>query len=497
MLTAVCLLLVLQTGNAQMKLENRIEFELKNGYSKEMIYKSLKGYFVMESRADKKVQNTLEIKYDLYDGDLQALKTASVFIPADMHEDAAYNDDTCIYKIYRNIKREFILSRVRVDDLRTFTQKGKLPKGIILIDMKVVGTKAWFEARAKNKTCLMQIDLNSGNSQVSESIDKKWNRRTRIVNYQLAPNSGELLMFVNKYIKRGICELSQVRVNEACELCDNVQLTGTGDKVISAVSGCRISGSKMVYTGTYSGINPSMSEGMFFAEAEDKKMNFIKYINFLDMDNFLSYMPEKKQEKILKKKNRAENKGKELTINYNIATHDIIIIPGGYLLVGEAYYPTYYSMPYTTTSMVNGMVMTRTSYNSVFDGYRYTHAFIARFSDKGELIWDQCFEMYPDIKPMCVKRFIRISEKTDKDLAFVFASGNLMVSKIIDFDGNIVKDIKSELIATGKDNEKTNWTTSNADYWFGNNFLVYGSQRVKDTEEKSRRKVFFINKISF
>jgi hypothetical protein len=497
LITCVVAALVTMQIVAQMKLENRIEFELKKGYSNQKIYRSLDGHFVLESRADKKEQNNLEIKYDLYNSNLKEVKSTSVYVPSKMHETVTCNDDTCIYVMYRSGKRDFMLSRVRINDLKTDVQNGKLPKGLNLIDMKVLGSKAWFEAKKRNKTCLLQIDLNSGNSQVSENIEKKWNNKTNIVNYQLAPKSGELLMFVNKYIKKGICELSQVRVNEACELCDNIQLTGAGDKVISAVSGCRISDKKMVYTGTYSGKNQYTSEGMFFAEAENSKLKFIKYINFLDMDHFLSFMPEKKQEKIMKKKNREENKGKEYTISYDIATHDIIQIPGGYLLVGEAYYPVYSSIPFTTTTMMNGIMMMHTSYNQVFDGYSYTHAFIARFSDNGELMWDQCFEMSPSEYPKYVKRFIRVSEQTDKDIAMVFASGNFMVSKIIDFDGNIVKDVKTELIATGKETEKTNWTTSNAEYWFGNNFLVYGSQRVKDTEDKSRRKVFFVNKLSF
>jgi len=497
LMTTVCFLFILQLGNAQMKLENRIEFELKNGYSNEKIYKSLKGYFVLEARADKKEQNKFEIKYDLYNGDLQQVNTSSVFIPTDMREDAVYNDDTCIYKMYRNSKLEFILSRVRIDGLNTFTQKGKLPKGIDLIDMKVVGSKAWFEARLKKMTCLLQVNINSGECIVSEFIEKKWDKKTSIVNYQMVPQSGELLVFLNKYIKKGSCELSQVKVNGSCELCDNIQLTGTGDKVISSVSACRMADNIMVYTGTYSAKNQNLSEGLFFAEAEGNKLNYINYVNFLDMDNFLSYMGERKQNKILKKKNSLEQKGKEYSINYYIAAHDIIVLPEGYLLVGEAYYPTYISVPHTTFTMMNGMSMPQTYYSEVFDGYEYSHAFVARFSKVGKLLWDQCFAMNPLERPYYVKRFIKISEQTDKKIGMIFTSGNFIVSKIIDFDGHVEKDETRELISTGKDSEKTNWTASNADYWFGNNFLVYGSQRVKNNEEKSNRKVFFVNKISF
>jgi len=496
-LTVLCFLFFIPRVNAQMKLEKRIEFDLKNGYSNEQIYKSLNGNFVMESRSDKKIDHEQEMKYDLYDSNLNAVQSTSLFIPTNMYETAQYNDDSNIYKLYSNNKHKFLLLHVSIDDLKATTKEGVLPKGINIIDMKVLGTKAWLQSQVKNKTFLLQIDLSSGNTQMSESVENTWNKRTNIVNYQLNPNSSELLMFVNKYIKKGSCELSQVRVNEACELCDSIRLTGTGDKLISSVSGSRVSDNKMVYTGTYSGKYNDLSEGIFFAEAENNKLNFINYVNFLDMNNFLSYMPVKSQKVILKKKDKAKKNGKEYILNYNIAAHDIINIPGGYLLIGEAYYPTTTMVPLIISKMSNGVMVEETQHNYVFDGYCYTHAFIARFSNKGELMWDQCFEMSPSVKPKTVKHFISVSDKTDKDLAIVFASGNNMVSKIIDYDGHTVSEIKKELIATGKDTEKTDWTSSNADYWYGNNFLVYGSQLVKDTVDKSRRRVFFVNKLSF
>ncbi len=363
--------------------------------------------------------------------------------------------------------------------------------------MKVVGSKAWFQAKLKSKTCILQIDLKSGESKISEFIEKKWNRKTSIVNYQMAPQSGELLVFTNKYIKRRVCELSQARVNGSCELCENIQLTGTGDKVISSVSGFRISDHEMVYTGTYSRCKMNKSEGLFFAKAEGNKLSFINYTNFMDMKNFLSYQSELSQ-KITKTIRKGLAKlGKEYSINYNIAAHDIIPIPGGYLLVGEAYYPSYSSIPYTTTTMVNNMMMTRTYYMSVFNGYKYTHAFVAAFSTDGQMLWDQYFEMSPSESPYYPKRFIRISDQTDKNIALVYTTGKYMVSKIIGFDGKVEKDEKWDLINTGIENEKTSWTISNADYWYGKYFLVYGTQVVKNDDDKNKRRVFYINKVAF
>jgi hypothetical protein len=491
------LLLPLGIIKSQITPDNRLEIILKDGFKNEKIYKSTKGYFILEAEAEKKEHNKLEVRYDLYNADLNELKTASVYIPTDMHYTESYSDDSCVYKIYKNNKQTFLITRVTITGLSVDTVRGTLPKGIELLNMKVVDSKVWFQSKLKSKTCILQVNLKSGESKVSEFIEKKWSRKTSIVNYQMASQSGELLVFLNKYIKRGVCELSQMRVNGSCELCDNIQLTGTGDKVISSVSGYRVSDNEMVYTGTYSRTNMNRSEGLFFAKSEGNKLSYINYVNFLDMKNFLSYQPEFSQKVIKTIKKLFNKNGKEYSINYNIAAHDIIPIPGGYLLVGEAYYPSYTSIPHTTTTMINGMMMTQTYYTMVFNGYRYTHAFASAFSTAGKLLWDQCFEMNPSEMPYYPKKFIRISEQTDKNIALVYTSGKYMVSKIIGFDGTVANDVKRDLINSGNENEKTSWTISNADYWYGNNFLVYGTQVVKNNADKSKRSVFYVNKVAF
>lgn len=318
--------------SAQMTLEDRIEIKLNDGFENEKIYTSSEKCFLLESRSAKKTSDKHEIKYDLYNSDLKLIKTASFYVPGNMYEAESYSNDSCVYKFYRNSKREYLLSKVLMKNLEISTIQGKIPSGIKVIDMRVVGSKAWFQSSLKRKSCLLQIDLKTRESKISEFIQDKCDKKTNIVNYQVDPVSGELLMFVNKFIKKGSCELSQVRVNESCELCDNVQLTGTDDKVITSVSGCRMADSSMVYTGTYSDRLTTVSQGMFFASLSEKKLNYINYFNFVDMENFLKYMTTKQQDRVEKNKKKAAAKGNEYSISYNIAAHDIIPVKDGYIL---------------------------------------------------------------------------------------------------------------------------------------------------------------------
>jgi hypothetical protein len=483
------------TISAQLNLENRIEIELKDGYQNEMIFKSSSGYFIIEAEAIKSKNGLTEIKYDQYDGNLKKNGTASTQIAENLHQSLSYNDDTCIYRLYRS-KDDYLLLIVRISDLNIKKINGTLLRGIYVSEMGVVGSKAWFQGKVKRKSCIVQIDLNSGKSRISEFVEKRWNKNTRIINFQMDPKTNELQVFLNSHLSNQQYKLTQVKVNHSCELCEDVQLTGTNDKIITSVSGYKISSDKTVYSGTYSNKSESRSIGLFFAGGNGDNLNFINYINFLDLKNFLSYMTERQQNKIEKKKARKKSEGKEFSINYYIASHDIIVLPDGYLLVGEAYYPTYHTTTYTTYSYSNGMSMPVTHVTTSFDGYRYTHAFVARFSENGKLIWDQCFEMNPFEKPFYVKKFIQVSQQQD-EIGLVFASRSQLVSKVLNLDGTIQKDETRELILSGNENEKTVRTFSNADYWFGNNFLVYGTQKVINTDNKDKRRVFFVNKVTY
>ena len=204
---------------------------------------------------------------------------------------------------------------------------------------------------------------------------------------------------------------------------------------------------------------------------------------------------------IEKKQKKKAKKGKEYSINFSIADHNIIEKEDGYIFLGEAYYPTYRTESYTTTTTVNGVTTTQTRYRTVFDGYQYTHSVIAKFSKEGELVWDKTFEMWQAYKPYYVKRFISIAEENQSNISLVFASGGSIISKSFDTKtGAIEKDERSKPIETGLSEDQVKRSFSNIDYWYGNYFLAYGNQKIKNSKDasvKRKRKVFFFSKVKY
>lgn len=491
-LSTICIL----TISAQVKFDKRIEFELKNGFNKETIYVSKLGCFVMESTAQKDVKNLIEVKYDLFDSILIQSKTASVNIPSKMRFDEVFYNDQFIYNIYSN-KHKFFITGVKVGDLSITETNGEMPDKTSFQNMKVLGTSAWFEARNKKGPSIYKVELESGKGKhIPVTVDKISPKKIEIVNYQLLEKSNELMVFSNVKVKKGVYRMNLMQIDEDGNIQKNIQLTDDNDNVISSASGHRMNDNKIVYTGTYSKNKQDLSEGLFFGESSNDKKTYINYYNFLDFKDFLSYLPERKQERIENKKKRKDAKNEEFSKDYIIVDHDIIELADGYLFLGEACYPIFRTQQMPMTTVVNGVTSIQYISVPVFDGYQYTHAVLAKFSKDGKLIWDNCFEMFPQNKPYYQKQFIEISNQTNNSIGMVFASGNYIVSKVVDFDGNVLSDKKSEIIDTNKESDKTRWATSNSDYWYNNHFLIYGTQKIKDKEEKDKRKVYFVNKIS-
>ena len=324
-------------------------------------------------------------------------------------------------------------------------------------------------------------------------------KKTQLEDFQVLESANELFLYVKAALEKRKSDIYVLQLNDRGEKEEIYNLTDNIEENIIEISTSKISDDQYVFTGTYSKKYTINSDGLFFCQAKKERIDFLEFYPFLELENFLSYLPEKRQEKLEKKKK--EKKGKSLKLSYRIAPHEVIKLADGYLFLGEAYYPTYRTETYTTTSVSNGVSTTSTHTRQVFDGFQYTHAILCKFDKRGKLVWDEIFEMYPRYKPFEVKKLISISDRNDKALKLVFASQDKIVAKAIDYEGNVILDKQSEEIGTNFEGDKSKSSFSNVDYWYKNYFIAYGQQKIKNKEGsanvKSKRKIFFISKVKF
>ena len=489
-----CILLSLLSFS-QVEQSERIEFELKDGYSNEKITPLGKNGALL--KAKKTINGVKTWKYTLYNNQLKELASQSIAIDKNKYFDENFSDESTDITFFKSRKGTYTIAIFNAETNKIRTLDGVLPKKCWVKDMAVSNNKAYFSAQIKKQPFLFVIDLKTGiQKPIPVYIKDVKPKRTKLQEFQILEEAQEVVLFVEGYTKTKAYQFHAIILDNKGEKKQLINLSKGHDKSIVAASLSKKDDHTYLASGTYSEQMQRVSNGIFFASFSDKKSSFLKFHPYTELSDFLSYLPKKKQAKLDRKKARKKKKGKELLLNYFLAQHEIIEVQGGYVLIGEAYYPTYRTESRTT--YVNGQPTT--TYVTVFDGYQYTHALVAKFSFDGKLLWDKTFEMWPRTKPYYVKRFISVKESDSQKIAMVFTSRSKIYSKEFNTDGTVTYEKSSEKIESNNDSDKTKWSLANLKFWYDDAFILYGSQKIKDKESskiKKKRKVYFISKFTF
>lgn len=257
----------------------------------------------------------------------------------------------------------------------------------------------------------------------------------------------------------------------------------------------KIPNDAQVVAGVYGNKNVKYSRGIFVAEINQIGEYKINYYNFGDLQNFFSYMKAKKERRVKDRIERKKVKGKKIKFNYRLLVHDIVPYKDKYVMLGEAFYPTYRygnGISYGPDAAMRG--------EQIFDGYQYTHAVVIGFDAQGDLKWDNSFEIN-DVKTFELQQLVRIAP-ADERIVLLYVYENLIRSKII--KDNHVLEVKTEdPIKSNFQNDEVNekkTESSKLDYWYTKYFFASGVQKVRTQrtgKEGGYRKVFFINKLRY
>lgn len=280
----------------------------------------------------------------------------------------------------------------------------------------------------------------------------------------------------------------------------NMALEPEDNKHLIFARSVKTNSDMQIVAGVYGGRNSDYSKGIFIASIDPSGLQHLKYYNYGDLENFFKYMKAKREQRVRDRISRRKVKGKKIRFNYRFLVHDIIPYKDQYVLLGEAFYPKYVTVdrasyggffsPYSLSR--NAMVRD----GRVFDGYRYTHAVVMGFDNDGGLIWDNSFEIN-DVKTFTLEQFVKIRPQPDK-IALLYMFENQLRTKTIK-DNAVLEGKMSEPLKTRAGTEIARMENDNPgklEYWYGDYFFAWGVQEILNPET-GRRRVFFINKISY
>jgi len=499
-----CLFILLLTPlitTAQIEYENRVEVEMESGFSNVSVYEFGENGILIRSLNKNAKNDQKEWHYQLYNTDLELYQEKKVAIANKFGVDETFTDETRHYTLFKNKNGKFSLVTFNTHTFELLKVDGLLPEKCRVSQMVISGNYAYFKCSIRREPFLYFINWKTREQQpVPFSIKGAKIKNTSLDDFQLLENSNEIFLYVKVKVDKKNKETYIVKLDDQGNKLSTSNLTKNIDKSLVNVSSLKTGESKYLLTGTYSKKSQIESEGLYFCKLNGNKIEYINFYGFTEFENFLNYLPEKKIAKIEKRKAKKESKGKEFKLLYRVAPHEIIERADGFILTGEAYYPTYRTETTTTTTYVNGNPQRTTNTVEHFDGYRYTHAFIAKFGNDGNLKWDQTFEMWPTYKPFRVKKFISIDEPDENSVKMLFVSMGRIVTKVFDNDGNILKDFTTKPIETSFEGDKLKRSFSNIIHWYDNYFIAYGNQKIKNKEEedtKKKRRVYFFSKIKY
>jgi hypothetical protein len=292
--------------------------------------------------------------------------------------------------------------------------------------------------------------------------------------------------------------------DKAGDLIKTVVLEPEENKNLIFGRAVKMANDNQVIAGVY-GRNSEYSRGIFVAEINTYGEYIIRYYNFADLQNFFHYMKAKREKRIKERIERRRIKGKKIKFNYRFLVHELIPYGNQFVMLGEAFYPTYtnrsnfYGTPVFGNFSPWNYGLTNRYNNSyrgdyLFDGFQYTHAVVIGFDREARLVWDNSFEIN-GIKSFQLEQFVKIFASENK-IALLYLYENLIRSKVIK-GSQVVEGTTQDPIMTsgGLKPQKNNIQTSKLEYWYGNQLFVYGIQNFKSPVDNINNKVFFINKI--
>jgi len=290
--------------------------------------------------------------------------------------------------------------------------------------------------------------------------------------------------------------------DEAGNLMYQMPLQTDGNKHLLFGRTVDYGGDIQLIAGTYGNRKSAYSKGIFLARIDEAGNQEIRHYNYGDLGNFFKYLKAKREQRIRDRIARRKIRGKKIRFNYRFIVHEIVPHNDQFVLLGEAFYPKYIQMDnrfsssffYNTTAPAGFY----TQNGRMFDGYRYTHAVVIGFDEKGHLLWDNSFEIN-DVKTFTLEQFVKINTYEDR-IALLYLFQNEIRSKIIDrnnvVEGKTVEPIRTfrESVAFRKGRPEN--SKSRMDYWYPGFFYAYGVQHIP-VEGSEERRVFYVNKITY
>ena len=260
-----------------------------------------------------------------------------------------------------------------------------------------------------------------------------------------------------------------------------------------------------VVVGNYGYKSQTLPSGIYINYVNRMGEQNIQYINYGELDSFLSYLKPSKAIKVKAKASESKAKGKEQRYKLLSLNRSLEEVDGKLVFLAEYFKPG--SGNRVSSQNINGSSQGNYTRNNEVDAFGnfvqspvydfdFTHAYVLMLDLEGNVQWDDSFDMDYNLESRLDEhgRFQWVKEK--ELLVFAHYDDEEVIAKIL--NGENDNEVLRANLKVKEDHNKRDELGSTVEMtrWYGDLFLVHGIQnvRVKDKSEVAKR-VFFINAI--
>lgn len=490
LIVCALLLIIFNKAIGQVSTSNRVEIELEDKRKEyEIIPVEEKGVLIFsEAEEGSKKTKQIDWNFALYNNNFEKEWAKSFSINSDFKFLSKCYSAPYLYMIFSKWK-DPNMELVRLNMASSEFDKFIIttPKKFDFSKFDVINNSAYFEGFLKKNDLVGHYDLVSKSFKILPSA---FEGKTELLEFTINKKSEEAdFVYLIENKKQKYINIKSFKEGAAS---NDIRIKSANENELLTAKMNSVENGNKVIIGTYS--TNRFAQGIYFSKIVNNEQKILNYYSFTDFKNFFNYLSDKKKGKIEKKIDRKKDKGKDLELDYRLLVHDLIESKDHYTLVAEAYYPTYRSESYTTAGP-NGRPVTQT--RMVFDGWQYTHAVIAGFDKDGKLLWDNCFVL-GDFKTFQLRKKVSVNVNGPL-IKLAYGTNNAIRTQT--FSGNSIVDQKElKDLKTNFEADKLKWSTFNLDYWYGNYFINWGNQKIKNSDDskvKGKRIVFYFNKLDY
>ncbi len=465
-----------------------------------------------------------------------------------LHEDVTFlkslSTNEAIYLLFHDTKRKKdgnIFVFMIIPRLNIITEhKGIIPEKAEVVDFEVSNNIAFigFNNR-KGQPGIIGFSLVSGEKRTYDITTEKdallldisidTTRKDIFATYKVQFSSSRNRLFVNQYNSPGALvktfdfpeQAEQRNFNSAQYIP-----TGDGKGIVAGTYGFNVSNNRRQYDYYdyyynryyYNYYSPyfmrqsnydanedktPVSDGYYTAKVNNNIAEGVKYYNFANFANAFKYItdpgalrvktkPVRKAEKNQENEPSENTDDKERTMNLRLLTHDVIVNNGQFIIPAEAYSPEYH----TNTQMSYDYYGRSfpTSYQ-VFDGFRYSHAFVAGFDSNGMMLWNNGMEMR-DILTKYLNRKLNCLF-VDDEIILYYNANNKVAFKTIQ-GSTVVENTSYTTLAPQRGTDQhLNEYLGTIEHWYDDYFIATGYESIRNNYlETNKRNVFYMSKLA-